>query len=253
MRRILKFAGMLLIVFWLPIAQAETSTSADRILLLLPDDANEADPHVTLWVDAAGEEGLHLTPVHDSEFIRPYLVTATCAGVILADSIHKQASDALVAGIRRYVADGGKLMLVYDAGTLTPEGRYAHPRSRLSDLAGIGYALYDDLREKTMVWGNVSGNETSFRNLMIPPGKYYPFGGANSRGENVEGQLRRYGLGDLKYPSFVTEGHYSGQLLLHSADNIVAGEHKYEKGSVLFVNLPLGYLKSNTDGMLLHS
>ena len=255
MRRILTLAGMLLMLFWLPIAQAETSVSADRILLLVPDDTSEADPRVNLWLDAASEEGLHITPVHDSEFIRPYLATAACAGIILPDSIHKQASDAFLAGIRRYVADGGKVMLVYDAGTLTPEGRYAHPRSRISDLAGVGYAFYDDLREKTMVWGNVSGSQTTFRTLMIPPGKYYPFEPANSASEkdDAEAQLRRYGPGDLKYPSFVTEGQYSGQTLLHSAGNVVAGEHQYEKGSVLFINLPLGYLKSNTDGLLFHA
>jgi hypothetical protein len=57
----------------------------------------------------------------------------------------------------------------------------------------------------------------------------------------------------MKYPSFVTDGNYSGTVLLHSDATIVAGDHRYEKGSVLFVNLPLGYLKSNTDGLLLHS
>jgi hypothetical protein len=238
-------------------AYAAESLSPDRILLLLPDDANETDPRVTLWVDAASEEGLHIVPLHDSEFIRPYLATAACAGIILPDSVHKQASDALLAGIRSYVAEGGKLMLVYDAGTLTPEGRYAHPRSRISDLAGVGYARYDDLREKTMVWGNVSGATSIFRALEIAPGKYYPFepehGNSATKKEPFEAQLRRYGMGDLKYPSFATEGNYSGQTLLHSAGNLVAGEHQYEKGSVLFVNLPLGYLKSNTDGLLLHA
>jgi|SRR5579862_165876 len=254
MRRI--FAAILLVGMLTAVsARAAESVSSDRILLLVPDDASETDPRVTLWVDAASEEGLHVVPVRDSEFIRPYLATAACAGIILPDSIHKRASEAFLAGIRRYVADGGKLMLVYDAGTLTPEGRYAHPHSRISDLAGVNYGLYDDLREKTMVWGNVSGSQTAFRTLMIPPGKYYPFGGANSAPEKEAGeaQLRRYGFGDLKYPSFVTEGRYSGQVLLHSGDNVVAGEHQYEKGSVLFVNLPVGYLKSNTDGLLLHA
>src|SRR5579864_4233367 len=99
MRRILTFAGMLLMLFWLPIARAESPESADRILLLVPDDASEADSRVSLWLDAASEEGLHITPVHDSEFIRPYLKTAACAGIILPDSIHKQVSDAFLAGI----------------------------------------------------------------------------------------------------------------------------------------------------------
>ncbi|MBV8049652.1 MAG: polysaccharide deacetylase family protein [Acidobacteriaceae bacterium] len=255
MRRLITWLGALLVFGWCPMVTADTSVWADRILLLVPDDAKETDPGVTLWLDAASEEGLHVIPVRDSEFIRPYFETPACAGIILPGSIHKQASDAFLAGIRRYVADGGKLMLVYDAGTLSPEGRYAHPRSRISDLAGVGYALYDDLRDKTIVWGNAFGTKATFRELAIPPGKYYPFEGASSASQkgDSEAQLRRYGFGDLKYPSFVTEGHYSGRTLLHSADTIVAGEHEYAKGSVLFVNAPLGYLKSNTDGLLLHA
>ena len=33
----------------------------------------------------------------------------------------------------------------------------------------------------------------------------------------------------------------------------MAGQQSYQKGSVLFVNLPLGYLKGSTDGLLLHA
>ena len=39
---------------------------------------------------------------------------------------------------------------------------------------------------------------------------------------------------------------------MHSDAGIVAGERKYQSGSVLFVNLPLGYLKGSTDGLPLH-
>ncbi len=67
-----------------------------------------------------------------------------------------------------------------------------------------------------------------------------------------EVELRRYMYGDLQYPSLVTSGDYDGRVLLHSDAGVVAGEHKYQSGSVLFVNLPLGYLKGNTDGLPLH-
>jgi hypothetical protein len=66
-------------------------------------------------------------------------------------------------------------------------------------------------------------------------------------------ELRRYKYGDLQYPSFVTSGDYAGEVLFHSSNGLVAGESQYQKGSVLFVNLPLGYLKGNTDGLLLHA
>ena len=239
-------------------ANHNRSTSApDRLLLLLPDGTSLSDPKVALWLDAASEEGIHVTPIHDSDFIRPFFGQADCAGLIWPDSIHRRASDYLVAVIRRFVAAGGKLMLVYDAGTLSPAGRYVHGQSRLSDLAGVDYALYDKLQDNAIQWANVGGNLDVFQRMNIPPGKYYPFAAGTSAAEssngNVEPQLTRYLFGDLKYPSFVTSGSYPGNVLFHSGNTLVAGEHEYEKGAVLFVNLPLGYLKLNTDGLLLHA
>lgn len=240
-----------------------SASSPDRLLLLLPDGASPTDPKVALWLDAASEEGLHLTLAHDSDFLRPFFGQPDCAGLILPDSIHRQASDYLIAALRRFVAAGGKLMLVYDAATLSPTGRYARGQSRLSDLAGIDYALYDRLQDNAIQWGNVSGSIEVLQQMNIPPGKYFPFasgdnaaansGSATSTEGSSEPQLTRYLFGDLKYPSYVTSGNYSGNVLLHSGSVLVAGEHDYEKGSVLFVNLPLGYLKLNTDGLLLHA
>jgi len=48
-----------------------------------------------------------------------------------------------------------------------------------------------------------------------------------------------------------TSGKYSGKVLFQSTNGLVAGQSSYQKGSVLFVNLPLGYLKGNTDGLML--
>ncbi len=100
--------------------------------------------------------------------------------------------------------------------------------------------------------------------MEIPPGKYYPFQSeaddSSSSGateiapeSDFDVQLRRYKFGDLQYPSFVTSGKNAGHELFHSSAGVVANEHVYGNGSVLFVNLPLGYLKANTDGLLLHA
>jgi len=233
----------------------------DRLLLLVPDGISLSNPKVTMWSDAGSEEGLHVVPVHDSEFLSPLWGEPKCAGVILPDSIHQQASDLFVAALHRYVAEGGKLMLVYDAGTFSLNGAFAAGRSRLSDLAGVDYALYDKLGDKTIQWGKVTTTNTIVDQMEIPPGKYYPFHSeatpsikdaiAPKRTFDVE--LRRYKYGDLQYPSFVTSGDYAGQVLFRSSNGLVAGQQSFQKGSVLFVNLPLGYLKGNTDGLLLHA
>lgn len=64
-------------------------STADRLLLLVPDSTSFSDPKVAMWLDAGSEEGLHVVPVHDSDFLRPLWGESKCAGVILPDSIHK--------------------------------------------------------------------------------------------------------------------------------------------------------------------
>jgi len=184
--------------------------------------------------------------------------------VILPDSIHQQASDLFVATLHRFVAEGGKLMLVYDAGTFSLNGTYPASRSRLSDLAGVDYALYGKLGDKTIQWGKITSTSAIISQMEIPPGKYYPFHAGASVSVSKDGppssargtfdiELRRYKYGDLQYPSFVTSGDYAGEVLFHSSNGLVAGQQSYQKGSVLFVNLPLGYLKGSTDGLMLHA
>ena len=172
--------ALVLLLAWLWVARDRSRSSADRLLLLVPDGTSFSDPRVTVWSDAGSEEGLHVVPVHDSEFLRPFLGEFQCAGVILPDSIHPRASDVFIAALRRFVAQGGKLMLVYDAGTFSLDGSYAARRSRLSDLAGVDYALYDTLGDKTTQWGSVKGSSAIVREMEIPPGKYYPFSSETS-------------------------------------------------------------------------
>lgn len=258
---------LLVLIAWMVTSWATRDrfrSTADRLLLLVPDGTSFSDPKVAMWLDAGSEEGLHVVPVHDSDFLRPLWGESDCAGVILPDSIHKQASDLLIATLRRFVAGGGKLMLVYDAGTFSLNGTFAAGRSRLSDMVGVDYALYDKLGDKTIQWNIVTSTNAIVGQMEIPPGKYYPFHAetsttaakddfTSSPGGKFETELRRYKYGDLQYPSFVTSGNYTGEVLFHSSNGLVAGEKSYQKGSVLFVNLPLGYLKGNTDGLLLHA
>ena len=264
-RTIVAIGSVILVVLiaWSWATYDRFRSTADRLLLLVPDGVSFSNPKVTMWLDAGSEEGLHVVPVHDSEFLRPLWGESKCAGVILPDSIHQQASDLFVATLHRFVGEGGKLMLVYDAGTFSLNGAFAAGRSRLSDLAGVDYALYDQLGDKTIQWSKVTSTNAIVSRMEIPPGKYYPFhagtdgfalkdGSTVAAGGTFDVELRRYKYGDLQYPSFVTSGNYAGEVLFRSSNGLVAGQQPYQKGSVLFVNLPLGYLKGSTDGLMLH-
>ena len=62
-----------------------------------------------------------------------------------------------------------------------------------------------------------------------------------------------YVYGALTYPSFVTQGPAQGTVLFSSPQHgLVASSRSVGSGSVLFVNLPLTYLKLSEDAMPLH-
>ncbi len=240
---------------------AAQTIAADTLLLLLPDGTDVSTPAVSEWLDAANEEGLHLAPVHDSEFLNP-LTRIRGAGLIVPDQLHRSANDALVGELYRYVRNGGNLMVVYDACTWDLNGRFPHGDSRLSSLVGVHYALYDRFGKQTMESAQVTGTADVMRELGVPPGNFVPVDGreklarwrpVSEHESTARFAFSRYHYGDVEYPMFRTVGEFDGTVLLQTQRAVVAGYRMDAAGQVLFVNLPLGYLVGRTDGLLLHS
>ena len=254
---------MVLLIGYQQNQQSTRHSEPATLILLLPEHSDLQDPKVTIWIDAAREEGLLLKPMSDAEFLHSWFARNEVAGVILPDQVHKVASDALIGTLDQYVADGGRLMLVYDAGIWTSNQRYAEQASRFSSLAGIDYGNYRQLQAAVSVFSPLLGNPASFTALQVPPGKFILYDDMRvyAKSPAVERELMAgplYSLAGydqpvLSYDSFVTQGDYQGQVLLQTAQgNVAAGRHPYGEGEVLFVNLPLAYLKMRTDGMLMH-
>jgi hypothetical protein len=234
---------------------------ADTLLLLLPDSVDSGTPAVRQWIEAANEEGLHLEPIHDSEFLDP-LSTVHALGVIIPDQLHRSANDVLIGELYRYVRNGGNLMLVYDACTWDLNGRFLPGDSRLSSLVGVRYALYDLYTTQTMEPAQVTASAESMRDLEIPPGSFVPVDNSgrlalwhqiSAKDSTDRFAFATYLYGAVDYPVFRTLGDYDGEVLLRSKQGLAAGVRKEGLGQVLFVNLPVGYLASRTDGLLLHS
>ena len=160
----------------------ETAPAVDAgaLMLLLPDGQNMNDPRIAAWLDAASELGIRIQPVTDAQFMALGSAVQAYAGLILPDGLHVQASDAIVGAVRDYTQQGGRTMLVFDFGALTTLNGtpvYPVPKSRLSDLAGVDYVLYEALRERTTGLGPVTALRSTLRTLQVPPGKSLPFTG----------------------------------------------------------------------------
>ena len=220
---------------------------SDPIALLLPDDMSDANRlFAAAWLDAAAEEGIRLQAITASAFSRHGLQgERPFAGVILPDTIHRRISTAFVNQVSRFVENGGALMLVGDAGVLDENGYYAEPASRLSALAGTDYAMYGKLQERMSFNPTIAGSPQIMQALHIPPGRWIKDG--------AQAVLSGYGEDTLRYPVLHTGDSYAGTVRMQAeGKTVIAGEHAYGKGRVLFVNLPLGYLKLRTDGILMH-
>ena len=270
------------------------------LLLLVAQGQVLTDPMVTAWLDAASEIGVRIQPITDRQFKNLGLGALNYAGLVLPDQLYQTADNGLINSIREYTSAGGNTLLVYDFATLALDFNlnpiYPIPKSRLSDLAGVDYAMYDTLREKLTAVGSIAATRSALRDLQVPPGKTSPYVApshltsgasalANSPAAGAQAlvtpasvlalnsaQMTRYApatqpetaealesysgylLGNLIYPSFVTHGTYTGVALAVSAEaGLVAGLHKVGQGQVLFVNLPLTFLKvARTDGLPMH-
>ena len=241
-------------------AAAGPAQAPSRLVLVLPDDGAETDAHVMAWRDAAAELGFPLETVRASQLLRRD-DPLPGAALILPDTIHRRMNDALVARLDQWVRDGMRLMLVFDAGATDMAGRYHPQQSRLSRLAGVRYGLYGELRAAMLIEQAAWVDAAALAALALPPGKLMrqgselPLTSAQATPAPDE-QLAvvSYHYGRLRYPMFATTGAYDGQRLMHGdGGHLVAGVHALGRGEVLFVNLPLSYLKLRTDGLLLHT
>ncbi len=159
-----------------PIAALATAIDPGQLMLLVPDGLSPSDPGVTAWLDAASEVGTRMVVVTDSQFLSMGTAGALgYAGLVLPDTIHAIGTDDLVSAVRAYTEAGGKTFLTFDFAALTLNGDgvpvFPIPKSRLSDLAGVDYVLYDKYLDRTTGLGPVTAMRSTLRELLVPPGK----------------------------------------------------------------------------------
>ncbi|MDQ3160216.1 MAG: hypothetical protein M3Q51_04230 [Pseudomonadota bacterium] len=244
----LLIAVVLIFVLAILVYRLVAKPRTEQALYLVVSDQTPLDSaQVRLWVDAAQETGLPMRVMQASELLRPKMWPTLPVGIVLPDGMLQSATLALTDRLRGYVQQGGNLMVVFDAATRFAPGEADNKRARLSSLIGVDYALYQSLQEGAIRRAPVHGSVETMQALHVPPGKYMSAAGGGSVA------LTTYEYGAVAYPSFVTQGTYPGRRLLSGPHgNLVAGVSSLGQGQVLFVNLPLGYLKMRSDGMLLH-
>lgn len=231
-----------------------------HLALLVPDNVAIDDPIVQVWQDATSETGFPMEVVRVSALLRPGGYPLDAA-LVVPDTIHRRMNSAVIAHLEARVRAGAQLMLVHDAGVSDMDGNYHPVQSRLSALSGIRYALYEKLGPRMLSEAVAWVDGPAVPLLRLPPGKLMREGSESplistqpAPQDSEELAVVSYNYGRLRYPVFATSGVFDGQRLMHfDGGGLLAGVHTLGKGQVLFVNLPLGYLKLRTDGFFLHS
>lgn len=241
----------------------DTGPHTLNIALLVSNDVALDGPSVEVWRDAANEAGLQLEAVHVRDWVRDFTRNDVKGeGVILPDTSHRRMDEGTKEALGRYVEAGGRLMVVYDAGTLNEKGFYRVGGAGLSRLVGMRYALYATLRDKVVQMGGpVVGSAATLERIGIPPGRYQgqrekeasEAPALNDKSNNAIEAVVSYAAGQQVFASWVTQGRPSEPILLQNElGHVVASRHRTGKGETLFVNLPLAYLKQQSDGAFLH-
>ena len=150
----------------------------------------------------------------------------------------------------QYMHHGGSIGLFYDPATKDRKGNYLK-ESLFASISGINYVTYDQNREESYTTGNFRIPFQSLRDyLEIPFGKV-----------DENGNLTGYIFGALEYPMAKVELTESlGDCEFYSEvidknGNTFPGVvvRKFEKGKVLYVNMPVGHIKAYSDDLPMRS
>jgi len=225
----------------------------DRTMILLvynPSDLARHPGVVPAYASVLQEEGVAFRKIETSVLISlpPARVRTNNPVIIFPDSAAQELPSEMRNWVREYLAQGGNIAVIYDAGIRTVDGAFLDVPV-FDEATGVNYMLYRKYRGDAYQTGSLEfrgAAESEF--FQVPAGKL-----ANP--EFVSG----YAYGTLKYPfarNEILNPADSGRIY---ADMVGEAGQKYPalvirragKGTSLYANIPLGYLKSYSDDLLL--
>lgn len=198
------------------------------------------------------EEGVPYSVLSAPELLalRPARAARMMPVVVFPDNLAQALPEDTAAWVMQYVEEGGNALIVYDAGTRFFDSSY-RPAGLFAELAGVDYLRYETLRENAYIKSSIAfTDEEAATFFQIPPGKTY-------QGSLLSG----YAYGTLEYPvanGAARPGLSSGEIYATAVSTqgvripaIVL--RRRARGSVLYVNLPLGSLKAYSDDLPLRA
>ncbi|WP_146176603.1 polysaccharide deacetylase family protein [Chromobacterium sp. Panama] len=248
---IILLLGLLLAAsaIWHKLSASRTPPPRAFIALLLPDKP-ASNKYALAWQDAANEGGVAMMQITASQLVdmEPEQ-RARIRGIILPDTIHRHVDAALAGVLEEYVQAGGALWINYDAASENAGGRFLD-KPTLARMVGVDYLLYRELGKQMVRRDLMLMSPSAVAELGITPGRFQPYAG----GKPSLLQASTYGYDQAAFSYLATRGSFQGRVLAEGPDGtLIASLRDYGRGKVLFVNLPVTFLKIRTDGLWLQS
>jgi hypothetical protein len=226
-----------------------------EITVLLAYNADLLEDHENIlraYESVLEEEGVPFLRFSLEELFNtdPEVLVKTKPVVIFADGVNQVIPIDIRFWLYPYIAAGGNVAIIFDAGAKNGKGYY-RDRSPFSDILGISHVTYRDLKADSYTYGYLQFQDEDKREYMeIPFGKVGP-----------EGYLSGYSYPQLRYPvarikvlAPLTSDEVYGYTVMSEDEKYPAVIiRNHGNGSAMYVNLPLGYLKANSDDLPLRS
>ncbi|MBT8349579.1 MAG: polysaccharide deacetylase family protein [Sulfurovum sp.] len=224
----------------------ESINNEIKVLLIYNRDKNS--DILKAYESVLEEEGVPFEIMSNSTLIKipPDTISMNIPAIIFPDSVNQYIKNSTDYWIEKYVKSGGKVALIYDVDTRGKDGKYKLSPTYLDRVLGLNFSVYQEERDQSYQYGNIYFKDQEAVNYFeMPTGKI---------DENFA--IVGYQYGKLLYPlASVRVINDEGQKVYATDEKkrSVIVQKDIEKGSLLYVNTPLGALKGKSDDLLLRS
>ncbi len=200
------------------------------------------------------EEGVPFSFEYPSFLLasEPADVVKTYPVIIFADYIAQSLPTDFESWMKEYLKHGGNVAVIYDAGTKDLKNKY-RTKAIFADIVGINYITYNQSPDssKSYTTGYIRFKDQKSGDLFqIPPGKL-----------DDQFYINGYSYGQLVFPfARLDRKPRLDRKTIYAYGETSSGEmypliilKKVLSGKMLYVNLPLGHLKVNSDDLMIRS
>ncbi|HEM55539.1 MAG TPA: hypothetical protein ENO30_02115 [Thermodesulfobium narugense] len=162
--------------------------------------------------------------------------------IIFMDGVNKYLPEEIIPFLKDYIRNGGSVFASFDIGVKTIDGVYKD-KGTLSSILGVNNINFGKYKEKSFTEGNlIIKSQESAKFLNIPPYKL-------ENGKFISGYM--YGKLTYQCPTVEKDGINDSEILayIQTNDGKLLPSITLRKlgGYVMYVSIPLGYLKAYSD------